>query len=99
MRIIGETFGKLLVAENALDGGLRVIEIALDCAHVYIRTGLCAHLQFLYLADLAFRIEHGDAGARGVRETGLRGLAGVTGHETRQDLQCDVFECGGRSVE
>ena len=79
MRIIGETFGKLLVAENALDGGLRVIEIALDRAHVHIGAGLRGHLQLLHLADLAFRIEHGDAGARGVRETSQRGLAGVAG--------------------
>ena len=71
------------------------------------------------MADLAFRIEHGDARALGIRETSERCLAGISGsgghdhdflvvvaagrggarHETRQDLQCDVLECGGRAVE
>ena len=119
MRVGRQAAGKLAVAENALDSGLCVIEIALDCAHAHIRTGLRAHLQFLHLADLAFRIEHGDARALGIRKTSERCLAGISGsgghdhdflvvvaagrggarHETRQDLQCDVLECGGRAVE
>ena len=79
----------------------------------------CLLYTSLHLADLAFRIEHGDARALGIRETSECCLAGVSGsgghdhdflvvvaigrggacHETRQDLQCDVLECGGRTVE
>ena len=119
MRIGSQTIGKLTITENAFDSGLSVIEIALHRADIHIRTSLRAHLQFLYLANLAFRIEHGDACALGIRETSERRLAGVSGggchdhdflvaiaagrggacHETRQDLQCDIFECGGRAVK
>jgi hypothetical protein len=39
---------------------------------------LRAHLQFLNFTDLTFRVEHGNAGSRSIRETCESGLAGVT---------------------
>ena len=79
VRVGGELRGELLVAEDALDGGLRVVEVALDRAHVHVRAGLRAHLQLLNLAHLALRVEDGDRGAGRVCESGQRGLAGVAG--------------------
>ena len=119
MSIAGETLGQGAVAENALDRGLGVIEVAFHGGHLHVGAGLRGHLQLLDLGDLAFRVEDGDGGARGVREAGQRGLAGVAGgggenhdllvrvavgwrgvrHETRQNLQGHILECGGWTVE
>ena len=79
MRVLFETRGEVPVAEDLLDGGLRVVEVALDRAHVDVGTLLRRHLEFLHAADAALRVEDGDAGALGVGEAGERGLAGVAG--------------------
>ena len=79
MRVAGQTGGQVTVAEDPLDRGLRVVEVALHRAHGHVRTRLRGHLQLLHLADLALRVEHGDAGARGVGEPRQRGLAGIAG--------------------
>ena len=77
IRPIVDTLGELMVAEDTLDGTLCVVEIAAHRAHVHVRARLRGHLQLLDLADLAFRVEHGDARARHVGEPGQRGLARV----------------------
>ena len=84
MVVRGEAFGELLVAEDLLDRGLRIVEIAVDGAHMHIGAGLRGHLQLLHAAHPALRVEHGDAGARGVGEPGQCGLARVArsgGHD------------------
>ena len=74
MRIAGETLGQGAVAEDALDRGLGVVEVAFHGGHLHVGAGLRGHLQLLDLGDLAFRVEDGDRGARGVREAGQRAL-------------------------
>ena len=79
MGVLRQACGELLVAEDALDRGLGVVEVALDRAYVHVGTGLRGHLQFLHLADLAFGVEDGDAGSGRIRKSCEGGLAGVSG--------------------
>ena len=65
------------VREDALDLGLRVVEVAADGAYGNVATNLRDHLEALDVRDLAPGIEDADARVGHAREAIERCLAGV----------------------
>ena len=102
------------VGEDALHGGLRVIEVAADGDAVHVGGGRRGHLELLDARGARVREEHGDFYAGDVREARHRGGAGVArgggedqhalalrggGHEDGQHGEGHVLERARRAVE
>ena len=102
------------VGEDALDRGLRVVEVAADSDGVDVRLGRRGHLEALDARSSGRGVEHDDLGSVDSREALHSGRAGVAArrgehqhapsargvaHEDREHRQGDVLERAGAAVE
>ena len=83
----------LLAREDALDGGLALVEVAAHGEHVDVAPLLRRHLQLLHLADAVARVKDHDLDAVGVLKALERGLARVAaGRDEDEHLFADAAQ-------